>query len=161
MCVLSGLVVVWLFVTLWTVARQAPESWNFPGKNTGVGCHFLLQGIFSAQKANPHLLHWQADSLPMSHQESLSRTLCYPMDCSPPGSSVHGISQARVLEWVAISSTRGSSQPRDQTQVSHIAGRHFTIWAIREASITSPKFRRMAVGWIKLFYQFPIASVTY
>jgi len=48
------------------------------------------------------------------------------MDCSLPGSSVHGIFQARVLEWVAISFSRGSSQPRDQTQVSHIVGRHFT-----------------------------------
>ena len=50
-----------------------------------------------------------------------------PMDCSPPDSSVHGILQTRILEWVAISSSRGSSQPRDQTQVSHIAGGLFTI----------------------------------
>ena len=50
-----------------------------------------------------------------------------PMDCSLTGSSIHGIFQARVLEWVAISFPRGSSPPRDQTQVSHIAGRHFTI----------------------------------
>ena len=49
-------------------------------------------------------------------------TLCDPMDCSPPGSSVHGILQARILERVAISSSRRSSQPRDRTQVSHIAG---------------------------------------
>ena len=47
-------------------------------------------------------------------------TLCDPMDCSLPGSSVQGISQARILEWVAISSSRGSSQPRDQIQVSCI-----------------------------------------
>ena len=53
-------------------------------------------------------------------------TLCDPMDCSPAGSSVHGISQARVLEWVAIYFSRGSSQPRDPTQVSCIAGRFFT-----------------------------------
>ena len=51
---------------------------------------------------------------------------------SLPGSSVHGIFQARVLEWVSISLSRGSSQPRDWTQVSRIAGRHFTIWATRE-----------------------------
>ena len=44
--------------------------WDFPGKNTGVGCHFLLQGIFPAQEWNPHLFHWQADSLPLSHLES-------------------------------------------------------------------------------------------
>ena len=49
-------------------------------------------------------------------------TLCNPMDCSPPGSSVYGISQARILEWIAISSSRGSSQPRDQTCISHISG---------------------------------------
>ena len=60
-------------------------------------------------------------------------TLCNPMDCSLPGSSVHGIFQARVLEWVAFSFFRGSSWPRDWTQVSRIAGRHFTIWATREA----------------------------
>ena len=53
--------------------------------------------------------------------------LCDPMDCSPPGSSVHEILQARILEWVAISFSRGSSQPKDQTEVSHIAGRLFTI----------------------------------
>ena len=49
-------------------------------------------------------------------------TLCDPMDCSPPGSSVHGILQVRILEWVTISFSRGSSQPRDQNQVSCIAG---------------------------------------
>ena len=52
-----------------------------------------------------------------------------------PGSSVHGILQARILEWVAISFSRGSSWPRNQTQVSYIAGRFFTNWAIREAHI--------------------------
>ena len=64
-----------------------------------------------------------------SEVDQLCPTLCNPMDCSLPDSSVHGIFQARVLEWIAISSSRGSSQPRDQTQVSHIAGRFFTIWA--------------------------------
>ena len=62
-----------------------------------------------------------------------SPTLCDPKDCSLPGSSVHGIFQARVLEWVAISFSRGSSWTRDQTQVSCIAGRRFTLWATREA----------------------------
>ena len=54
-------------------------------------------------------------------------TLWDPMDCSLQGFSVHGILQARVLEWVVISFSRGSSQPRDRAQVSRIAGRHFTI----------------------------------
>ena len=56
----------------------------------------------------------------------LCLTLCDPMDCSPPGSSVHGILQARILEWVAIPFSRGSSQPRDWTQVSCTASRFFT-----------------------------------
>ena len=58
-------------------------------------------------------------------------TLCKSMDCSPPGSSVHGILQARILECVAVSSSRGSSQLRDQTWVSCIAGSFFTVWATR------------------------------
>ena len=56
----------------------------------------------------------------------LCLTLCNPMDCGPPGSSVHGILQARILEWVAISFSRRSFQPRDQTWVSCIAGGFFT-----------------------------------
>ena len=58
-----------------------------------------------------------------------------PQDCSPPGSSVHEIFQARILEWAAISSSRGSSRPRDQTRVSCTAGRFFTAWAAREACV--------------------------
>ena len=54
------------------------------------------------------------------------------MDCSLPGSSVHGIFQAIVLEWIAISFSRGSSQPRDRTRVSCIVDRRFTFWATRE-----------------------------
>ena len=53
-------------------------------------------------------------------------TVCNPMDCRS-GSSAHGILQARILEWVAIPFSRGSSQPRDQTQVSYIADRFFTV----------------------------------
>ena len=60
-------------------------------------------------------------------------TLCDPMNCSLPNSSVYGILQARALEWVAIPFSGGSSQPRDQTGVSCITGGFFTIWATREA----------------------------
>ena len=59
-------------------------------------------------------------------------TLCDPVDCSPPGSSVHGILQARMLEWVAVPFSRGSSQPRGQAPIFCIAGRFFTIWATKE-----------------------------
>ena len=60
-------------------------------------------------------------------------TLCNPMDCSLSGSPVHGILQARILDWVGISFSRGSSQPSDPTQVSCITGRFFTVWATRES----------------------------
>ena len=64
----------------------------------------------------------------------LCPTLCNPMDGSLPGSSVHGILQARILGWVAIPFSRWSSWPRNWTQVSCIVGRfHFTVWATREA----------------------------
>ena len=62
-------------------------------------------------------------------------TLCDFMDCSLSGSSVHEILQVGILEWVAIPFSRGSSWPRDWTQVSSIAGRSFTIWATREAPL--------------------------
>ena len=61
--------------------------------------------------------------------------VCDPMDCSPLVSSVRGILQARILEWVAVSCSMVSSQPRDQTWVSCIAGRFFTICATREAPL--------------------------
>ena len=173
---------------------RLPRPWDSPGKNTGVGCHFLLQrmkvksegevaqscltlsdpmdyslpdssihGIFQAR-----VLEWVAIAFSENAKLNLSKcnhilnaswyssfqccrlfyhvwkwsesevaqscpTLCNPMDCSLLGSSIHGILQARILEWVAISFSRRSSQPRNQTQVSCISGRHFTVWATREA----------------------------
>ena len=74
-------------------------------------------------------LHWKKVLVPQS-----CLTLCEPMDCSLPGSPVHGILQARTLEWVAIFSSRGSSPPRDWTGVSWIVGRFFTVWITREAT---------------------------
>ena len=121
--------------------------WDSPGKNTGVGCHALLQGIFPTQGWNLHLLcllHLQVGSLPLTTPgkahvcvcmyiyrrcaKSLQTclTLCGLMDCSPPGSSVPGILQARLLEQLAIPFSRGSSRPRE-TWVFLIAGRFFTI----------------------------------
>ena len=66
---------------------RLPHPWDSPGKNTGVGCHFLLQCMKVKSESEV------AQSCP---------TLCNPMDCSLPGSSIHGIFQARVLEWGAI-----------------------------------------------------------
>ena len=64
---------------------------------------------------------------------------CNPTDCSPPGSSVHAFLQARIMEWVTMPSSRGSFQPRNQTQVSHTAGRFFTFRATREAQINTKR----------------------
>ena len=77
--------------------------------------------------------------------------LCDPMDCSPPGSSVHGLLQARMLEWVAMPSSRGSSHPRDWIQVSHIAGGFFTAWATRE--VTGARLLHLLPGWKQLLFQ--------
>ena len=70
------------------------------------------------------------------------------MDCSLPRSSIHGIFQARILEWVAISFSRRSSQPRDWTLVSRIVGRLFTVWATREVAQVT-KSKPNSRGWIK------------
>ena len=80
-----------LCVTSETVAHQAPRPWDSPGENTGVGCHFLLQCMKVKSESEV------AQSCPTFHN---------PMDCSLPGSSVHGIFQARVLEWGAIAFSR-------------------------------------------------------
>ena len=75
-----------------------------------------------------------------------------PTLCNPTDYTVHGILQARILEWVAFSFSRGSSQPRDWTQVSHIAGGFFTNWTIREAQTT-----RTQIGVSKLWIQYSIS----
>ena len=82
------------------------------------------------------------------HAQSLQScpTLCYPMDCSPPGSSTHEVSQARILEWVAISFSRGSSLPRNRTQLSSIADRLVTISVTRELRLSQ------VFNFIKLNY---------
>jgi len=67
------------------------------------------------------------------------QTLCDPMHCSPADYSVHGILQVRILKWVAISFSRGSSRPRDWTQVTCIAGRIFTVWASKTTFPTAPE----------------------
>ena len=69
-CVLSQFSRVQLCVTPWTIATRFLCPWDFPGKNTGVGCHFLLQGIFPTQGSNSYLLHWQVGSLLLSHDGS-------------------------------------------------------------------------------------------
>ena len=82
----------------------------------------------------------------LAHAQSCP-ALCDPMDCSLSDSSVHGILQARILEWVVMPTFNGSSQPRDRTQVSRIAGGFFTIWATREAHYWDTDAGLQARGW--------------
>ena len=104
------------------------ESWMvFFGKKKKK--HYLKHDVFLNRSG---WQEWQWGGLrckwhPESEVAQSYPTLYDPMDCSPPGSYIHGIFQARILEWVAISFSRGSSRPRDRTRVSHIVGRLFTI----------------------------------
>ena len=106
---------LWWLICLWLVGH------SFQGKTT-LGADLYLQPS--------HVLVAQS-----------CQTLCDPMDDSPSGSSVHGILQARILEWVALPFSKGSSQPRDWTQVSCIAGGFFTVWATRHSSLAMPSLR--------------------
>ena len=89
-------------------------------------------------------------------------TPCDPVDCSPPGSSVHGILWARILEWVAILFSRGSSWSRDWTQVSRIAGRSFTVWAgtgtqlVESVRVLFGEEKLISCIYISLYNSFPI-----
>ena len=135
--------------------------WDFPGKSTGMGCHFLFQRIFPTQGSNLGLLHCKQTLYREPPGKScvciyiheivcvcvhtwipvcmcacmLSCFSCvwlfvtlWAVACQAPLSM--GILQGRILGWVAMPSSRGSSQSRDQTQVSCTAGGFFTIWAI-------------------------------
>ena len=135
------------------IKPRSPPLWadSFPSelpgkpKNTGVGSLTLLQGNFLTQEQNQGLLHcrqilnhWATrEALYVRESESEvaqpGLTLCDPMVCSSPGSSIHGIFQGRILEWIATSFSRGSSRPRNWTRISHIVGRLFIVWSTREA----------------------------
>ena len=110
-------------------------DWNSPGKNTGVDCHSLLQRIFLTQGLNSGLLHCRQILYHLSYREVLKvkvAQLC-PTLCDTMYYIVPGIPQDRILEWVAFPVSRGSSQPRDRTQVSHISWGFFTAKVTWEA----------------------------
>ena len=128
-------------MTPWTVARQTPVSIGFPRREYWSELPFPSPRDLLSLGIEPRSPALQADSLPAeppgSPYSCLSewlkvaqswQTLCDPMDYT-----LHEILQARILKWVAFPFSRGSSQPRDQTGVSCIAGRFFTNWAVREA----------------------------
>ena len=137
---------VQLFATPWTVARQSPLSMKFPRQEYWSGLSFPSWTL-PDPGIEPESPAWQMDSLSLSHLGSnsacclrwamclvaqLCLTFCDPVDCNRPGSSVHGDSPGKNT-GVGCPSSRGSSQPRDQIQVSCTADGFFTIWATREA----------------------------
>ena len=138
----KSLSLVQLFATPWTI-----ESRNSPGQSTGAGSCSLLQGSSQPRDQTQvsciagefftNCATREAQNKSESEVAQSCPTLCDPTDCSLPGSSVRGIFQAGVLEWVAISFSRGSSWPRDWTQVFHVAGRCFTFWAPGKPKATS------------------------
>ena len=93
--------------------------------------------FFMAQLSHPYMTTGKTIVVIVLVTQSCP-TLCDPTDCSPPGSSVYGILQARILQWIAIPFSRGSSQSRDRTQVSCVAGRFFTVWATGKTRKTIP-----------------------
>ena len=103
--------------------QTATEVWILLGDTS------LWSFVISAYLVNTTLISLCSRLLFQSESEATQScpTLCDPMDCSLPRSSVHGILQAIVLEWIAIPFSRGSSQPRDRTWVFRIVDRHFTI----------------------------------
>ena len=127
-----------------TMASGPITSWQIDGETVGTVTDFIFLGSKitangeCSHEIKRYLLLGRKVMTNLSEVAQLCLIHCYPVECSPPGSSVHGIFQARILEWVAISFSRGSSQPRDWTQVSRIAGRCFKLWATREAQHRQP-----------------------
>ena len=83
----------------------------------------------------------------------------WPMDCNPPGFSVYGILQARILEWVVISFSRRLSRTRDQTQVSCIAARCFTIWTTREAQLPVQSFSAILTSFMHWYLYYEVFNL--
>ena len=117
--------------------------------------HFVGNCLRSQTSREISLVHTHWNVIESeSNIAQLCLTPCDPMDCSLPGSSIDGIFQARILEWVAISFSRRSSWPRDWTQISHIVGRHFIIWATRE--VICKKMEIKSLPTFKYFiHQYP------
>ena len=151
---------VQLFVIPWTAAHQPPLSMEFfrqeywsglscpsPGDlpNSGIKSTTLTSAALTGRFFTTSTT-WEVR---WGEVAQSCLTLCDPMDCNLLGFSVHGSLQARILEWVAISFSRGSSWPRDQTRVSRIGGRCFNLWATFP---TAPKILSRQII-LCLFYQ--------
>ena len=99
---LSCFSLIQLFATRWTVACQTPLPRGFPGKNSGAGCHILLQGIFPTQGSNTHLLHCKAYSLLLSHRDSPSKMLSYLLQLNELNSLYEGMCVRNFIFYSAL-----------------------------------------------------------
>jgi len=106
----------------------------------------------SLGRKGPLSILWVRYKNCLEHSWKLCPTLCNPMDCSLPGSSIHGIFQARILEWIAISFSRRCFWPRDWTRVSHIVGRRFTVWDTREELYLRLRYRKYNISKKELVF---------
>ena len=122
------------------VSKAWEEDTAWPSRSVGLlgPCCSHVVNIFpliNSTTTHEPLLLYYCFHLTVEKHESVSHSVMsdswQPMQCSPPGSSVLGILQVRVLEWVAILFSRGSSRPRDWTQISHIAEGFFAVWSTR------------------------------
>ena len=136
-----------------TQKSSDPQKFSFSSYHSTLVLCILHQSILSHRTRVMHIFERKKES----EVTQSCLTLCDPMDCSLPGSSVYGIFQARIVEWVSISFSR-SSRPRDWTWVSHIVGRRFTNWATREVSFWSKLFFLFYGGKINNFVQIKMAS---
>ena len=145
-CILSC---VWLFATLWTDPTRLLCPWDSPGKNTGVGRHFLLQCIKVKSE---------------SEVAQLCSTLSDSVDCSPPSSSVHAIFQARVLEWGAIAFSDiggwGSSSQEVPFGLSYEVWEgtsHMKSWMFVKYELNVSQFLRasLVVQWFRICLPIP------
>ena len=158
-CLLNHFRRVWLFAFLWTITHQAPLSMGFSRQEYWGGLPFPLltdlpnPGIKPISIISPalagrvfissatwevlhHLRYFLKTVYLLCNCNKMKVAQSCPTLCDPMDYTVHGILQARILEWVAMPFSRGSSQPRDWTQVSCIAWGFFTGWATREARVT-------------------------
>ena len=139
----------------------AKHHWGHWGKRTvnggvrrghGWKLSIITLALFSTLAYSGAVGVWVPQSRP---------TLCHPLDWSPPDSSVHGILQARILEWAAVPFSRGSSRPWDQTQASCVTGRFFTIWVTgnRFSLISNEIVGRLFIEIVKSVWQFLILDL--
>ena len=154
---------VWLFATPWTVAYQAPPSMGFSRQECWSGLPFPSPGNLpdpGIETGSPAL---QADALLSEPPKYMCVQSCWTlwdnMDFSPPDSSVYGIFQARILEWVAISYSKGSSQPRDQAPISCFSRQilyHCITWEAQDEKLqlshSTCEYRHAnPFSWVQLF----------